>query len=267
MSLIALLTDFGDEDWYVSAMKAAIYKLNPSAKIIDISHKVKPYDITGGAFLLSSSESAFPDKTIFCCVVDPGVGSNRDIICATDGRSIYIAPNNGLLELIYKKSKNWRAFQFTNYSLIKNSIGKTFHGRDIMGPLSALLSSGTKLEETGEKCDYLVTSHIPEPIYIFENKTIELHILYIDHFGNLITNLHSENFKQSGFPIKKSCEYYIMIDNKKISGFSETFSEKNPGDPLFYWGSSGNLEIAVNLGRANNLFSINIGDRILLMTT
>ena len=266
MSLIALLTDFGNEDWYVSAMKATIYNLNPSANIIDITHKVKPYDIAGGAFILSSAEISFPDKTIFCCVVDPGVGSSRDIICASDDRSIYIAPNNGILELIYKKSKKWRAFRFTNHSLLKNTIGKTFHGRDIMAPLSALISSGTKLEETGEKYDSLVSSHIPEPVYNFKNKTIDLHILYIDHFGNLITNLHKENFEQHGFARNKSDDYSILINNKKIFGFSETFSEKKPNEPLFYWGSSGNLEIAVNLGRADKMFSLKIGDPILLMT-
>ena len=193
--VITLLTDFGDRDAYVGIMKGVIAGINPLTNIIDICHSIPPQDIFKGAYLLYTSYKYFPRGTIHVAVVDPGVGSKRDIVCAETQDYLFLAPNNGLLSFIVREEKPKCIIRVTNNKYFLSSPSSTFHGRDIFAPVAAHLSLGIKPQQLGIKIDQLEQLDIPKPVY---KKTgqLEGQIIYIDQFGNLITNVTREHIAQ-----------------------------------------------------------------------
>ena len=193
--IITLLSDFGNQDAYVGIMKGVIAGINPLANIIDISHSIPPQDIFNGAYLLYTSYKYFPKGTIHVAVVDPGVGSQRDIVCVETQDHLFLAPNNGLLSFVVQEEKPKGIFRVTNNRYFLPSPSNTFHGRDVFAPVAAHLSLGIKPHQLGVKISKLEQLDIPKPHY---KKTgqLEGQIIYIDRFGNLITNITREHITQ-----------------------------------------------------------------------
>src|SRR5574337_20278 len=193
--IITLLTDFGNQDAYVGIMKGVIAGINPLANIIDICHDIPPQDIFNGAYLLSTSYKYFPEGTIHVAIVDPGVGSQRDIVCVEAQHHIFLVPNNGILSFIAQEEKPKSIFRVTNNRYCLPSPSNTFHGRDVFAPVAAHLSLGIKPQQLGMKVNQLEQLDIPKPHY---KKTgqLEGQIIYIDRFGNLITNITREHTTQ-----------------------------------------------------------------------
>ncbi|MEK7067081.1 MAG: SAM-dependent chlorinase/fluorinase [Patescibacteria group bacterium] len=242
-----MITDFGF-DFSVASMKALILKNFPDAQIVDVDHSIKQFSILSGAFVIDKIYNYFPDKTIFICVVDPGVGSKREPICLDTGNYIFIGPNNGLFHYILNNPK----ISYKSY-IIKEEFrsvrSTTFHGRDLFTPAA--------IEITKDNFD------IVEPID--RNKLVFIPVLdsgasvitYIDGFGNIKTNISfSNDFNKKDF-LKVNVNN--ILHPIKVS---KTFSDVASGELLCYRGSNDTLEIAANLASAGSVLKANVGDRI-----
>ena len=163
--VITLLTDFGNQDAYVGIMKGVIAGINPFANIIDICHNIPPQDIFKAAYLLYTSYKYFPRKTIHVAVVDPGVGSRRDIVCVETKDYFFLVPDNGLLSFILQQERPKSIFRVTNSKYLLPSPSSTFHGRDVFAPVAAHLSLGVKPRQLGIKINQLEQLDIPKPVH------------------------------------------------------------------------------------------------------
>ena len=255
MSLITLLTDFGEQDGYTGAMKGVIYGIDPSLTVVDISHKIPPGDITAAAFVLNSTYGYFPAGTIHVIVVDPGVGSERKALCMVTAEYTFIAPDNGVLQWISKRYPDALIYSIENDGYFHKPVSHTFHGRDIFAPVAAHLSRGVAPETLGPQLDRIQHGVMPECLQLGDILTGE--VVYIDHFGNLISNI-PEKFLQ-GKPV-----HSIHIGNTVLRTIDSTYSSVLLGYPLALVGSHGMLEIAVRGGNAAECLNINKHSRILV---
>ena len=224
-------------------MKGVILDIRPDARLVDISHGIAPYDIAGGAFTIAQAYRYFPKKTIHVVVVDPGVGSARRPILAEMAGQYFIAPDNGVLSMIFAREKaTVRHITAERYFL--RPVSRTFHGRDVFSPSAAHLASGVLPAKFGKRIDdYLRASfHQPEQTGKRAWRGV---ILKTDHFGNLATNFHVDRF-----PAIRTHAFSARVGAQSIKRLALTFSECRPGELFVVVGSSGYLEIAVSEGSA-----------------
>ncbi len=220
--VIALLTDFGTKDYFVGAAKGIILSINENAQIIDITHEIPPQEIKSASFTLRACYKDFPKKTVFVAVVDPGVGSERRAILAETEDYYFIAPDNGLLSFVFNEEKNFFVFELTNEKFFKYSISRTFHGRDIFAPAAAHLSNGTKPNEFGKEIKDFVRFEESQPRKVSKKET-EAEIIYVDRFGNLITNLTQKicpKVLQLKLTVKKSANCKTFLPKSKTTSYS-----------------------------------------------
>ena len=187
--IITLTTDFGSKDPFVGIMKGVMLNINPLITIIDITHTISPQNILEAAIAVEASFSYFPHKTIHVVVVDPGVGSGRRPLLVSADYHYFIGPDNGVFSRIYKKSESLDVFHVTAEHYFLPQRSATFHGRDVFAPVAAWLAKGIHVERFGDPITDYVTLPLPAPVFLQEN-TIEGEVVYIDRFGNLITNIH-----------------------------------------------------------------------------
>jgi len=251
--IIALLTDFGDRDWYVASIKGVISRLCPKAQLIDITHKIEPGSVSSAAFVLSQCYRDFPDGTTFLCVVDPGVGSSRRAIMQVGTRYRYVSPDNGLLSLIESDRHHKFEIDPRRAALESRKVSSTFHGRDLFAPAAARLAGGEDPRSLGEE--------LPPPRSKANCRELDSLpaagcILYFDRFGNAITNLRT-----SGLHRHPSA---LLLDGDLEIPFASCFSDVHPGKPLCYLGSGGFLEIAVNQGSAQDALKLSMRQSVTL---
>jgi len=255
---IALLTDFGEDDFFAASLKAVICKINPSARIIDITHRIPSFDVQAAGFVLFSCYKYFPTGTIFLAVVDPGVGSSRKILLAETEDYFFIAPDNGLLTWILEEEKV-RLRELRNRRYFLPELSRTFEGRDKMAPAAAWLSKGVSSAEFGPRVSSCVRFKIQEPM--LRKKEIVGQVLYTDKFGNLITDIPEKMLellrKQTG---KKS--FVLCQGKKEIATLKESYSHQKKGGALFLTGSLGRMEISVREDSASQKLKIKKGDRV-----
>ena len=263
--IIGLLTDFGSKgQHYVASMKAVILKINSHIKIIDISHEITPYSIIEASYILETTYKYFPKGSVFIIVVDPGVGTSREILgIKTNSNHYFIGPNNGIFSV--KLAKNIvECIEIQNDEFFYKPTSITFHGRDIMAPVAAHLLSGVLLNQFGPNFDLNKLKKLTNIYDInFEKKTIKCLIQYIDSFGNGTTNIpivknkiqNSELFVNEGRKIK------ISIRGNNYEGvFTSHFSNVSVKSILFLVGSTGFLEISINQGNASQILGFNVGE-------
>jgi len=190
-AIIGLLSDFGDRDYYVSAMKAVIYGINPRALLVDITHKVSSGGIYEGAFLLWQASRSFPRNSIFLGVVDPGVGTERKGIIVESERHIFVGPDNGLLIPAAKRDGILQVREIVNEKYILERSG-TFDGRDVFAPVAAHISRGVPLEEFGPPLTTYTEMDLPKAEV--KDEEVKGVILHIDDFGNLVSNIPIKEF-------------------------------------------------------------------------
>jgi len=248
--VISLLTDFGYSDWYVGTMKGVIYSINPHARIVDICHTAKPHHIIGGAFMLSASYRYFPGGTIHAAVVDPGVGGQRKPIIVKTERYYFVAPDNGLLSFVLEAEKMLKMVEIVNSKFFLKPVSRTFHGRDIFAPAAAYLSKGVPIEEFGREISKIIRIEAPKPVLLGGRKA-RGHVLYIDTFGNAITDVPSSIL--SGY-------FRLIIKGTVIEAVYDSYSQASDGEVFGIIGSYGNLEIAVKEGSAAARLSLKEGD-------
>jgi S-adenosyl-L-methionine hydrolase (adenosine-forming) len=242
-AIVTLTTDFGLSDHFTGVMKGVILGICPAARIVDITHQASAFEITEAAFTIAETYRWFPKKTVHVIVVDPGVGTARRPILAEAAGQYFVAPDNGVLSMIYSREKHKvRAITSDKYFL--KPVSRTFHGRDIFAPTAAHLASGTPPARFGKLIEDYCRLRFAEPIRTGK-RIWQGTILKIDHFGNLITNLSIADF-----PDLETRPFRLLCGQVAITRLSATFADGSPGEPLLIVGSSGYLEIVANRASA-----------------
>lgn len=275
-NLIVLLTDFGLYDPFVGIMKGVIKNINPYAEIIDLSHQVKPQSIRQGAFFLYISYKYFPRGSIFVVVIDPEVGSKREILLYKTNDYYFLAPNNGVISYIlppesvtlrvggeifkfYHTKEEEKIIKIENDEFFLKPVSRTFHGRDIFAPVAAHISLGTEIEKFGQEFKGEVI-RIPFPQLKHTDQKLYGEIVYSDRFGNLITNVDEESLNKFLNGLKP----IIIFKNIEIFGLKNSYSEVKKGEPLAIINSFNYLEISIREGSAIEKFLANEGDEIVI---
>jgi Uncharacterized conserved protein len=257
--MICILSDFGVESIYVAEMIGVIKTINPKAEILILKNNITRHNIFEGAFILNEISKYFPNGTIFLCVVDPTVGSNRLPLIVVTKKNIYIGPDNGLFFIVAKNEGIKEIYKIEISKIFGNEISMTFHGRDIFAKVAAILSLGFKPDFLG-----LPITSISE-LWLDKaqvgDEYIKGRIIYIDDFGNLITNISKEDFLKAKLGMISQLK--VKINNVEYElPFVKTYSEVNVGSPLILINSFNLVEIAVNQGNAQKFFGVNVGDLV-----
>ncbi len=258
VSIITLTTDFGTGSPYVAAMKGVILSINPAATLVDISHAVPAQDIRQGAVVLENATVWFPEGTIHVAVVDPGVGTEREIIYARIGKQQYVAPDNGLLSRLLAKAPPTEIRRLTNPALWLDPVSATFHGRDIMAPVAARLSLGLPPSELGPPAGQITWCEWPQAEVLAQK--IRGQVVEIDSFGNLITNIAAELF--AGWPTDtRAC---VVCGIFETFGIYRNYAAQAAGMLVALVGSSGRLELALVGDNAAARLGVAVGTPVVL---
>lgn len=277
--LIALLTDFGSKDPFCGIMKGVISRIAPGISCIDLDNEIPPGDIQHAAITLWQARPYFPDGTVFLCVVDPGVGTNRRGVVVQAGKKTYIGPDNGIFTFIL--DKGYRAWELQNPRFSLPNPTHTFHGRDIFAPAAAYVSKGIPGSDFGQEVQDLVL--LPPPfLESSDPMTLQGEVLYADHFGNLLTSLGSFSFvdeehirfspwiQNENKPLQERTFDIKHIEANLPLGaslpFVRTFSEAPPEGCAAILGSSGLIEIVANQKSAASILDLKASDHIYFST-
>jgi len=271
--IITLTTDFGLHDGYVASIKGAILNINPDAVLVDICHTIEPQFIEQAAFVLASACHVFPPGTIHLVVVDPGVGTERRALAIKTPGASFVAPDNGVLTHVITRAMEEAHFvtrgvtsesstqldigdpvegvNLTNRRYWRQTVSNTFHGRDVFAPVAAHLSLNVPLGDMGEAVKSITVFPIAR-CHTEPDGTLTGKIIYVDHFGNLITNITSHDLPKG--------EVAVQTGNRTIAGLSRTYGDGE--ELLALIGSDDRLEIAVRKGNAEGYLNAHIGDEV-----
>jgi S-adenosyl-L-methionine hydrolase (adenosine-forming) len=255
--VITLTTDFGLKDPYVAEMKGAIYRINPKATIVDVSHLVDKYSVRMGAFILASAVPYFPKGSVHVAVVDPGVGTERRAILIETKLSFLVGPDNGVLMLAAQTQGIKHICELSNQKYMLPHVSSTFHGRDIFAPAAAYLEKGVKPQEFGTE----ITDPVTPKFANVETKNGAFlgEVLHVDSFGNVVTNINPTEIKDA--KTIKVALHHVTLELP----YSKTYCELQPREPLALVGSHGFLELALNRGSFSEKYRVNPGDRFELV--
>jgi S-adenosyl-L-methionine hydrolase (adenosine-forming) len=263
--VITFTTDLGLDDAYVAAMKGVILGISPRARLVDICHSIKPQDITQAAFILNQAYPFFPAGTIHIVVVDPGVGTTRKAVILKTGSALFVAPDNGVLSYVLRRSQGSRAgrrfrlgpgleaVELNRPGLWREKVSPTFHGRDIFAPVAARLSLGQPVTDFGD----IITSLAVLPLNAArrtKDGSVTGHVIHIDGFGNLVTDIEEGQLPEDRQGMT------VQVGGQRITGLSRTFAD-GP-ELLALVGSSGYLEIARRDGNAAAALGVRVGDEV-----
>jgi S-adenosylmethionine hydrolase len=242
MPIITFISDFGDSDWFVAAVKGQILKVNPQARVIDITHRITRHDVRSAAFVLRSTYLNFPPTTVHLVVVDPGVGSTRKPIIVQSGDYFFVGPDNGVFS--YVLTANSHVFSIRT----SDAVSTTFHARDVFGPAAGMLSRGDEPQKLGTAISECVRFSFP--CVKTEGNEVYGEVIYIDHFGNLITNIpHS-------IAIRSVCVAEQQIAVK------DYYAEGHHGELVVVKGSTGFYEVAATTASAKRILQASTGMRV-----
>ena len=255
--IVTLTTDFGLSDHFTGTMKGVILSICPAAELIDITHQVSPFEITEAAFVVGEAYRYFPKRTVHLIVIDPGVGTARRPIIAEAAGQFFVAPDNGVLSMVYAREKH-KVRAITSDQHFLKPVSRTFHGRDIFAPTAAHLAKGVRPAAFGRLVDDYCHQRFAEPTRIGK-RIWQGTILKTDHFGNLITNLHVSQFPDLG-----TRPFQLLCGQTTIDHVNATFAEGAPGEPLLIVGSSGYFEVAANRASAARVLGCVTGSPVQL---
>jgi S-adenosylmethionine hydrolase len=253
--IITLTTDYGTNDHRVGTLKGVLLKINPELTIVDITHNVNAYDLLDGALTIGAAYSYFPARTIHVVVVDPGVGTERRPLLVTAQNQYFVAPDNGVLSLIYEREQDNLVVRHANAEhYFLQPISKTFHGRDIFAPVAAWLSKGWQTAAMGEEIQDFQRFTLPRAKEV-DGGTQGV-VLRIDNFGNVTTNLRAEDLPESA---QNGGGLQLKVGTHTVSRLVDTFATGAANEPVAYVGSSGYIEIAINKANAARKLAISRG--------
>lgn len=256
--LITLTTDFGLNEHYVGAMKGVIYSIFPEARIVDITHGVQSFDVLDGAIAISQAYSYFPKDAVHVVVVDPGVGSARRPILANTGKYVFLAPDNGVLSLVYQREESTMVRHITAEHYFNSPVSNTFHGRDIFAPVAAYMGKGVDPVKFGDEVSDYVRFAAPRPKNTGPNAWKGV-VLKTDKFGNLMTNITPQDIPQL---FAESASFKLTAGKGEITTICASYSEGTQGQLFAILGSSGFLEISANKAPASRLAGADKGTEV-----
>jgi S-adenosyl-L-methionine hydrolase (adenosine-forming) len=256
--LITLTTDFGPASPYVAQMKGVILSLCREVDIFDITHGIKAQNIREGAVVLADTCPRFPAGTIHVAIVDPGVGTSRRVVYAQIGAQRFLAPDNGLLSLLASQESPRGIVSLENPQYWLPHPAATFHGRDVVAPVAAHLAMGIEPSDLGPVHDELVTIDWPQPKKAGRSVTGE--VLYVDSFGNLITNIHAPD----AVPLGNATSFRIELGGRTIRGVIRTYGAALAGELVALFDSQGRLEIAIVEGNAARDLQVQAGEPVVV---
>jgi S-adenosylmethionine hydrolase len=258
VSFITILTDFGLRDGYVGVMKGVIWGIAPDAKISDITQTISPQNVNEGAIALFRAVPYFPAGTVHVAVVDPGVGTHRRAIAAQIGDQYFVAPDNGLLTMLFRqgkeKGKTIRIVDLDKPEYWLGDISHVFHGRDIFAPIGAHLAAGVPLEELGTPIDDPILLDLPAVKK--QGNQVTGQVISIDNFGNLATNIMREDLQNLGTALT------VRVAGTEIKELVETFGARAVGDLIALYGTRNDLIIARVNDNAAKLLNAQVGDLV-----
>jgi S-adenosylmethionine hydrolase len=227
-------------------MKGVLVTRAPEVRVVDVTHGVPPQDVLAGALVLRHAAPYFPPGTLHVAVVDPGVGGARRPLCVETGEALFVGPDNGLLSLAATSPR--RIIHLTDDRFFLRSRSATFHGRDVFAPVAAALATGTPPRTLGTEVPEMVRLEVPEPHA--DGRTLHGQVIYVDHFGNLVTNVRGEALPGT---------VVIAIGDLRLRGPAASYSAAPPGEAVTVVNSWGLLEIAVRDGSARQRIGAEVG--------
>jgi S-adenosyl-L-methionine hydrolase (adenosine-forming) len=250
--IVVLLTDFGVDDDYVGLMHASVLRFSPGVRIIDLCHSIPPGNVRSAAFILKNDYRYFPKVSVFVCVVDPGVGSDREIIIADIDGYLFIAPDNGILSPLLKEIESPVVYNLNTKIKLLDNISNTFHGRDIFAPVAGMLSIGEDIYSFAEISETAWQEIDIQPKMCVDEILGE--VIWIDRYGNLITNIEGNLIT----------DHKLIINNRVIRKV-KIFNDGNTGEIVWLFGSKSTVEIVMNGANCQNELKYDIGSKIIFV--
>lgn len=241
--MIVLFTDFGVTGPYVGQMKSVLCQRAPTTPVIDLMHDAPAFDPQAAAYLLASLVGEFPQDSVFLCVVDPGVGSQRKPLIARINGRWFVGPDNGLFDVVARHAPDYSENSWWEISWQPERLSASFHGRDLFAPVAAMLANG-------EAPPGKLLSISPDRLRRWPSDLEK--IVYIDRFGNAVTGIRAANLDR---------DQIIAAGDERIL-WARTFAEVSAGQGFWYENSNGLVELAVNQGRADQILRLRIGDAV-----
>ena len=256
---IILLTDFGHQDIFAGVLKGVIASISPDSKVIDLTHGVNPQDIHQGSFLLAASYSYFPKRSVFCVVIDPGVGSDRKGICIKTNDYFFVGPDNGVLWEAASRNKIKSIVHLTNKAYFLDPVSTSFHGRDIFAPVAAHISKGVEdisiLGKLLKKCIEYGFPKIEKNAF-----SLGLTVIHIDRFGNVALNLEEKEF----WTFVKDRRFCLTMNGAAIDQVCCSYSQASDKELFLMGSSSSHMEISVKNANAAKILGAACMDKAVL---
>ncbi|HWR37671.1 MAG TPA: SAM-dependent chlorinase/fluorinase [Clostridia bacterium] len=262
--LITLTTDFGHNDHFVGTMKGVILNINHAAHIIDICNSLQSYDVLDGALTIAQAYSYFPSNSVHMVIVDPGVGTNRRPLLVRTERHLFLAPDNGVLSMVYEREERISVRHITAEHYFLQPVSNTFHARDIFAPVAAWLSKGVDISKFGDEVSDYVRFAAPKPRRL-NDRILKGVVLKVDKFGNLITNITASDVPEV-FQAEAP-EFKILVGKSETSRMRTAYAQGAPGDLFGILGSMGYLEIAANRAAAAQVAQATKGSDVAVVFT
>mgnify|MGYP006427382487 CR=1 FL=1 len=240
--MILTVTDFGVGGPYLAQMHAAARTRAPDIPVLDLVADLPAFQPVRASYLLAALAPEFPAGSVFCCVVDPGVGSARRAVMLRANRRWFVGPDNGLLATAARRDPAAEAWTL---DWRPGRLSASFHGRDLFMPAAAMLASGSELPGTPIDPAGMVGTDAPPDL---------AEVVYIDSYGNAITGLRADTLP---------ADADLLTGDRRVAR-ARTFSDVAPGEPLWYTNSSGLAEVAVNQGRADRDLGLSVGAPVTL---
>jgi hypothetical protein len=260
--IITLTTDFGTSDHFVGTMRGVILNINPQAQIHDICNSVQSYDVLDGALTIAHSYRYFPTDTIHMVIVDPGVGTARRPILVTTEKHKFIAPDNGVLSLVYEREERISVRHITSEHYFLQPTSQTFHGRDVFAAVAGWLSKGVETAKFGDEITDYVRFASPK-VKKINDRTLKGVVLKVDKFGNLVTNIRQEDAPQLTEELPP--DFKIMLGRGEVKRVRSTYAAGAAGEIFGVWGSMGFLEIVANRAVAAQLLQATKGSDVAIV--
>lgn len=249
--IITLTTDFGESE-YVGAMKGVIYSICPEARVVDITHGIRKFDVRHAAYVVYTAAPYFPMGTIHCVVVDPGVGTRRRGVIVKTKEHLFIGPDNGCFSFLTNTKK------IIEIAKPSKGVSRTFHGRDVFAPIAAKLACGCGIEEFGREIKDVKKLEVKRAAR--EGDAVVGEVLCIDSFGNAITNIRTELLKLGYGEVAR-----LKVGEKEMSArFLESYGYADDKELIALIGSAGFLELAVNKGSASDTLLLKGGEQVVI---
>lgn len=255
MSLVTLTTDFGEASPYVAVMKGVIQSIHPDARLLDLTHRIRPQDVRHADYYLGACAPFFPAGTIHLAVIDPGVGGERRAILVEAGGQFFVGPDNGIFtRAVHALGSGSTAWVLENPKFRRAEVSATFHGRDVFAPAAAHLSLGVPPAEFGPVSEEWV--RLPHSSAVCWQNMCAGDVQFVDDFGNLITNIPVGRVKE--LPIQ------VALDGEPPHPIRwvRTYSDASPGELVTLFSSDGFLEIAEVNGNAARRLGASVGMRV-----